>query len=288
MNIEELFAQFDGAFAEQTLRAYRADYRVYSTWCQANGVSLVTPTSKDLAGFVDAMAAQKSSATVRRYIDSLATLRRMARLAPITQDPDVKLALKRMYRLKGHGQEQAIPLTRAVMEKLVAVCDDSILGLRDTVLLRLGYESMRRRAELCHFRFSDLEYRLDGRAAIRLRFSKADQMGKGKLLPLSPQLDALLGEWGATVGTTGYILRGKCGLYQGDTPFNPASINLRLRALQQRAGLNLGGWLSGHSFRVGAAVDLLEAGVSMEKIMLRGGWRSESSVIRYLRAWELD
>ena len=45
--------------------------------------------------------------------------------------------------------------------------------------------------------------------------------------------------------------------------------------------------LSGHSFRVGAALDLLERGESMEKIMLRGGWQSESTVIRYLRAWQV-
>lgn len=69
---------------------------------------------------------------------------------------------------------------------------------------------------------------------------------------------------------------------------NSASIKLRLHTLQQRAGLNLGGWLSGCSFQVGVAVDLLEAGVGMEKIMFRGGWRSESLVIRYLRAWKLD
>ena len=43
----------------------------------------------------------------------------------------------------------------------------------------------------------------------------------------------------------------------------------------------------GHSFRVGGALDLLMEGMSMEKIMLRGGWDSESSVIRYLRAWDL-
>ena len=31
--------------------------------------------------------------------------------------------------------------------------------------------------------------------------------------------------------------------------------------------------LSGHSFRVGAALDLLEQGEPLERIMLRGGWR---------------
>jgi hypothetical protein len=48
----------------------------------------------------------------------------------------------------------------------------------------------------------------------------------------------------------------------------------------------LAGKLTGHSFRVGAALDLLENGESLEKIMLRGGWQAESTVIKYLRAWQ--
>jgi hypothetical protein len=43
--------------------------------------------------------------------------------------------------------------------------------------------------------------------------------------------------------------------------------------------------LSGHSFRVGAALDLLEQGELLEKIMLRGGWQSDSTAMKYLRNW---
>ena len=48
--------------------------------------------------------------------------------------------------------------------------------------------------------------------------------------------------------------------------------------------------LNGHSFRVGAALDLLEQGESLEKIMLRGGWQSNTIAIRYLRNYyyEID
>ena len=42
---------------------------------------------------------------------------------------------------------------------------------------------------------------------------------------------------------------------------------------------------SGHSFRVGAAIDLLQAGASLETIMLRGGWRSQDNAMNYLRSW---
>jgi len=67
---------------------------------------------------------------------------------------------------------------------------------------------------------------------------------------------------------------------------NPASLNQILKSLQKRANLNSIGELSGHSFRVGAALDLLERGISLERIMLRGGWKSDSSAMRYLRNWE--
>jgi len=43
--------------------------------------------------------------------------------------------------------------------------------------------------------------------------------------------------------------------------------------------------LSGHSFRVGAALDLLEQGEPLERIMLRGEWQSDSTAMRYLRDW---
>ena len=69
---------------------------------------------------------------------------------------------------------------------------------------------------------------------------------------------------------------------------SPGGINIILRNLQSNAGLNIEQPLSGHSFRVGKALDLLESGESLPTIMLRGGWKTESTVIRYLRAWELD
>ena len=52
---------------------------------------------------------------------------------------------------------------------------------------------------------------------------------------------------------------------------SPGGINIILRNLQSSAGLNIESPLSGHSFRVGRALDLLESGESLPKIMLRGG-----------------
>jgi hypothetical protein len=51
------------------------------------------------------------------------------------------------------------------------------------------------------------------------------------------------------------------------------------------AGLNKIGELSDHSFRVGDALDLLDKNIPLEKIMLRGGWKPETSAMRYFQSW---
>ena len=87
-------------------------------------------------------------------------------------------------------------------------------------------------------------------------------------------------------GASGYILR---RINKGGTigkQLHPASINNRLKALQEKAHLKTNEHLSGHSFRVGAALDLLDSGESLEKIMLRGGWQTESTAMKYLREWQ--
>ena len=63
-------------------------------------------------------------------------------------------------------------------------------------------------------------------------------------------------------------------------------MNKILKLIQQKAKLDNIGELSGHSFRVGAAVDLLDRGVPLKKIMLRGGWKSENTALRYLTNWD--
>ena len=65
----------------------------------------------------------------------------------------------------------------------------------------------------------------------------------------------------------------------------PSGVKLRLKVLQRTAKLNQGAEPGGHTFRVAGAIDLLEAGQSLEKIMLRGGWKSESTVLLYLQNW---
>jgi site-specific recombinase XerD len=66
--IEELFARFDGAFSENTLRAYRSDFRHYEAWCKENNIPRLPAKSQLLARYVDELSLSKKSATIRRRI----------------------------------------------------------------------------------------------------------------------------------------------------------------------------------------------------------------------------
>ena len=90
------------------------------------------------------------------------------------------------------------------------------------------------------------------------------------------------------ISDEGYILRSinRHGDF-GDN-LHPASISTILKALQKDLNMNSNEQLlSGHSFRVGAALDLLEQGEPLERIMIRGGWQTDSTAMAYLRNWTI-
>jgi len=284
--IDSILAKFDGAFAENTIRAYRSDFTQYEKWCTENQLQPIPANADTLANYVDYLSLSAKSATIRRRINSLGTILQLSKNHDPTKEPEVVLALKRMHRKIGRAQEQATPLIKTLLNQLLDNCDNSVMGIRNQVLLRLGYETMRRRSELCAFKFTDISQTLNGKPVIRLNFSKTDQFGTGKIIPISELLLTLLHQWKNIVGDNGYVLRsirrhgsiGQC--------LSPSSVSVILKTLQTTIHSDkTTPLLSGHSFRVGAALDLLEQGEPLEKIMLRGGWQSDSTAMKYLRSW---
>jgi site-specific recombinase XerD len=284
--IDDILAKFDGAFAKNTIRAYRSDFVQYQAWCSHSNIDSIPATADAIAQYVDYLATIRKSATIRRRINSLGTVLKLSKNYNPTNQPEVILAIKRMHRKIGRAQQQAAPLTKPLLNQLLNNCDNSVRGLRNQVLLRLGYETMRRRSELCAFKFEDICQAPNKKPAIRLNFSKTDQFGTGKILPISQKLFILLAKWRAVISGEGYILRSISRYGHIAVSLHPASISTTLRALQRDLEMDSDEQpLSGHSFRVGAALDLLEQGESLEKIMLKGGWQTDSTAMKYLRNW---
>ena len=289
--IDDLFAKFNGAFAPNTIRAYRNDFKHYLAWCEENHKIAIPPEADTLADYVEDMSLSMKSATISRRINSLGTVFRLSRIPDPTKDPDVILALKRMYRRIGRAQEQAYPLTRDILDKLLKVCSRDVSGMRDRVLLNLGYETMRRRSELCSMQFEDVNVNPKGQPFILLNFSKTDQFGTGTMIPISDNLFELLERWQKKIGVqSGYILRSVNKGGRVGERLHPSLVSRLLKDLQDQAF----GFrrdmpdLSGHSFRVGAALDMISQGESLARIMLRRGWKTESTALKYLRNYSFD
>ncbi len=284
--IDNILAKFDGAFAKNTIRAYRSDFIQYQTWCSHNNIDSIPATADVMAQYVDHLATIRKSATIRRRINSLGTILKLSKHYDPTNQPEVILAIKRMHHKIGRAQQQATPLTKPLLNQLLSNCDNSARGLRNEALLRLGYETMRRRSELCAFKFEDICQAPSGKPAIRLNFSKTDQFGAGKILPISQKLFDLLEKWKSIVNGESYILRSISRHGYIGKNLNPASISTILKTLQKNLDMDSDEQpLSGHSFRVGAALDLLEQGEPLERIMLKGGWQTDSTAMSYLRNW---
>ena len=168
-----------GAFAASTEKALRSDSAVWSAWCLEKGLPSLPATPATLVLLIDEMAATKAPATVRRYVCSIRTLHRAAGVPNPADGIEVALALKRMFRLRGRSQRQAAPLTRPLVERLLAAAGTGLRGLRDRALLGTAYDSLARRSELSSLMCEDLEVGPDGTGTIIVRRSKTDQTGEG-------------------------------------------------------------------------------------------------------------
>jgi integrase len=281
--IDEIFERFDGAFAENTIRAYRSDFEQYSKWCANKSIPPIPATADNLAMYVDDLSHTCKSATIRRRVNSLGMVSRLSGNPDPSKDPEVVLALKRMHRKIGRHQKQATPLTYDTVEQLLSLCTNDTRGLRNQVLRLIGYETMRRCSEICSFRFEDMQHSPVLGNVLWLRKSKTDQFGEGRPIAISDRLFDLIQQWRGVCGADGPILRGVDKYGNVSARLNPGSIATVVNTLNRKLEARTRQSYSGHSFRVGRALDLLAMGKSIEQIMIKGGWQTVPSALSYLR-----
>ena len=273
-----------GALASNTERALKADVAVFTAWCADRGRAALPATSDTVAAFVDAMAIEKKPATVRRYVSSVSTFHKAAGLASPTATLEVRMALKRMNRERGTRQDQAAPLTRGVLDRLLAagIPGDRLIDRRDRALLAVAYDTLVRRSELVALAVEDLAVAEDGTGTVLVRKSKTDQAGEGSVRFLAADTVPLVRAWLAAAGIgAGPIFRpvSKGGAV-GAAALAAGKVARIVKERAQRAGVDPAG-LSGHSTRVGAAQDMIGAGLEIGEVMQAGGWKSPAMVARY-------
>lgn len=284
--LRNLLLHLEGAYAPNTLRAYRADMLEFIQYCDNVDACALPAWPSTVANFLmQTLGHGHKTATIRRKISSISAIHRLSYLEDPTKHPEVKITLRKIARQLGTRFDQAYPVTRPILDMLLSVCSQDLRGLRDKALLLLAYDSMRRRSELVSLCVEDMEWLSNEGASILLRKSKTDQMATGKWIHLSSETTQAVLDWlEAARIEDGFVLRGIDPSGQVTASLCESRVARIFKSLARRAqlGEHVIQSISGHSMRVGGAQDLMTQGASLPQIMVKGGWAKTDTVMRYV------
>jgi len=283
--LESILARCQGAYSDNTLRAYAADLRLFEAWCAARGRSWLPADTETVAAFIDHEVDALSPSTLKRRLSSITFAHRMADLANPTTASDVLLAVRRAVRRKNRRPAQSKGLTSEILNRILQGLPETLAGLRDAALISVGYDTLCRSAELSAMTVAHLRRSSGGDWSVLVPRSKADPGGDGRLAWLSPATVGRLTRWldGAQI-SEGYLFRSLHLSRVAEGSLDTSSIRRLIKRAGTSAGIDadVAKALSGHSMRVGAAQDMLVSGFDAVAIMQAGGWRTTAVLLRYV------
>jgi integrase len=278
-------AMAQGAYPKNTVRAWRADWSAFCSFCREQTLSPLPASPHTVRAYVQhCMEQQKKPATIRRYLATVTRAHLAADLlSPCASEP-VRLALKEIGQKVPARQRQARALGWSEIKQFLETAGRGIRADRERALLCVAYDTMARRSELISLDLEDLMFAKDGTGTALIRRSKTDQAGQGAQAYLAPETVKHLKRW-VKVGniTEGAVFRRLVGR---------SKVGPRLHAdmvadIFKRVGRCIKlpdeevAQLSGHSIRVGATQDLLALNIDLASVMQAGRWKSTHMPMRY-------
>ena len=284
---DPLGAYFDvarGAFSPNTERALRADVEIFAAWCRHHLRVAVPASAATVVAFIDDRARVKASATVRRYVSSIATLHRALRRPNPLDHTRVRFALRRMHRRRGRRQAQVQGLTWPLRTRLLEAAGDRLIDARNRALLALGYDTLLRRSELVSLEVPDLLEEIDGTATLLVRASKTDVEGRGATLYLARDTVQLVKTWLDRGGVDdGRVFRSVRKDGTVGEQLDASQVPRIYKRMARHPGLpdDIVDTLAGHSTRVGPVQDMIACGIELPAILQSGRWQTTRMVHRY-------
>lgn len=283
--------RLEGAYSPSTMRGYRSDFTAFETWCDGNGRSSLPAAPETVAAFVDANATRVKPSTLKRRLCSIRKLHRLLSLPCPLDNEEVNLAMRRARRKQPSRPAQAYGVTAVLRNRMIAVCTDDLTGLRDALMISMGFDMLGRRGEIVALAVGDLTLGQNGRYTALVRRAKNDPEGAGRLCKLSESTSRLIDRWLLVTGINrGALLRPVfCSVTVSRhlTPFTVSRVIKKLASRVDELRADVAS-ISGHSLRVGAAQQLILNGYGILPIMRAGGWRSMNTVARYIEHVDID
>ena len=289
--LSETLQRIEGAYAPATIRAFKADFNTFITYCIEHHTNPLPANPSVVSHYIDHLSnCTFTSAYIRRIIVSISSIHKLNRFEDPTKDCDVQLAIRKMHRKLGRSSKQVAGITRNILKKMMNATENDLRGIRDRALLLVAYDTLCRRSELVDLLAEDVRREPTEKAegvqlSIKLRKSKTDQNSLGRWLHLTDQASKALEEWLVASGIQlGPIFRGINRGNEIAEKLGSGQIARIYKRMAVKANLDCDAIknISGHSMRVGAAQDLLREGASLPVIMNRGRWSKTDTVMRYV------
>lgn len=275
----------NGAYSENTQRAWRADWRFFYGYCETSKQIALPAEPMTVRGFIDHCVAQsKKAATIRRYVATITRAHKAAGCADPCSDEIVRLALRAAQRSITIRQKQAKGLNWDAIQTYLTIEPTELRDHRDRAMVLIAYDGMLRREEIVAVAVEDLQFNTDGSGTLLIRKSKTDQEGEGALQYLASDTVRLLRNWTELAGITeGKVFRRIVGKNKVGEPLTPASVVAVFQRVGKWLGMPREGWrgLTGHSARVGVTQDLVEQGMGDLQIAQAGRWKDSRMPQRY-------
>ena len=281
--------------AETTRYQQGQQWDFFVEWCKARGFTSLPADPETVALFIYIQGISgKKPNTLRGYASSIAAEHRSAKHDSPCKDKVAMVIKGFVNRAKEAGQREkrAKPLTAEDLEKIRATaCNQRKTdrgwerssnarrrGRVDIALISVMRDALLRRSEAAAVLWKHIATEPDGSGRLTIPWSKTDQQAEGVVLYLGPP----------TMKALDRIRPRQPLMPQGDEGekevfgLKAATISERIAAAARAAGLGEG--YSGHSCRVGMAVDLAEADATMPQLQAVGRWKSSQTVARYVGA----
>lgn len=277
------------ARAENTLRAYRSDWRDFESWCRGRQFLSCPALPQTVALYLTSLSKTHKVSTLMRRISAISQAHQMAGLTSPTEESPVRLVMAGIRRKLGTAADAKRPVLVPDLQAMVNAIPDNVIGLRDRAILLIGFSGAFRRSELVAIDTADLAETGEG-LVITIRRSKTDQEAEGRkiaiprgreestcpLRALAAWVDAagiVSGPVFLRVNRHGHILRQR---------LSAEAVAIVVKRWAARLGYDSSEF-AGHSLRAGLATAAAIAGKSERAIMNQTGHRSTAIVRRYIR-----
>ena len=276
------------AKAPNTMRAYSADLRHFTTWCESQGLEAMPAVPETVGLFLAHCAEFYRTSTVQRRLTAIAQAHRVHGHELDTRHPAVRDVLAGIKRKNGTAQLAKAPVLVADLKAMLAGLPDTLIGARDRALLLLGFAGAFRRSELVALDVDQVDQVRDGLVVI-VRRSKTDQEGEGRKVavpytgnPDTCPVRAVLAWLEASGLEDGPLFHSiaRNGTMGGRLSDKAVVLVVKRRA--KAAGLDPARY-AGHSLRAGFATSAAAGGASERAIMNQTGHKSLVVARRYIR-----